>query len=92
MDLITVPDTVPHTQLVDLGTQQAITEARREAALSARDEIERSCREFIGDCVAALRERANGKALRRDAGHHRRDRLSPSEDPEPARPLHRPIP
>jgi len=53
---ITIPEAVPQTQLVDLGTQQAVVEARRHAALTAREEIERSCREFIGDCVGTLRE------------------------------------
>ncbi len=53
---IAVPDAVPRAELVDLGTQQEIIEARRKAVASAKLEIEHSCREFIGDCVASLRE------------------------------------
>jgi hypothetical protein len=53
---ITIPEAVPQTQLVDIGTQQAVVEARKDAALTAKEEIERSCQEFIGDCVITLRE------------------------------------
>ncbi|MCF7854911.1 MAG: DUF3150 domain-containing protein [Candidatus Pacebacteria bacterium] len=53
---IAVPEAVPQAQLVELGTQQEVIEARRQAVASARHEIEASCRDFIGDCVATLRE------------------------------------
>jgi hypothetical protein len=51
---VAVPE-VPDAELVDLGTRQELIETRREACLAARTEIENSCREFIGDCAAALR-------------------------------------
>lgn len=53
---ITVPDSVPSAELVDIGTQREIIEARRRAVSDARREIESSCRDFIADCVATLRE------------------------------------
>jgi hypothetical protein len=52
---ITAPD-IPQAQLVEIGTQQELIAARKQAATSAQREIERSCREFIADSVAALRE------------------------------------
>ena len=52
---IAVPD-VPQAELVELGAQQELIQARAEAAQVAQQEIHRSCQEFIGDCVATLRE------------------------------------
>jgi len=52
---IAVPD-VPQTELIELGTQQEIMAARQRATESARQEIDRSCRNFIADCVSTLRE------------------------------------
>ena len=53
---IAMPEALPTRNLIDLGTQQEIIEARRQAADAARSEIESSCREFIADCTATLRE------------------------------------
>ncbi len=53
---IAMPEALPTTSLIDLATQQEIVEARRQAALAARSEIEQSCREFVADCTATLRE------------------------------------
>ncbi len=52
---ISVPD-VPQAELIELGAQQELAQARREAAEAARREIEQSCQGFIADCVATLRE------------------------------------
>jgi hypothetical protein len=52
---ISVPE-VPRAELVELGTQQELIEARREAARRAQQEIEQSCRDFIAECVFSLRE------------------------------------
>ncbi len=54
---VSVPE-APTVQMVDLGTQQELIEARRQAAAAARTEIEQSCRSFIADCTATLREQA----------------------------------
>jgi len=54
---ITVPD-VPQAELIELGTRAELIQARTEAAQAAQLEIQRSCQEFIGDCVATLREQA----------------------------------
>ena len=51
---IAVPD-MPATQVVELGDQLALLQARREAAREARRQIENSCREFVSDCVGELR-------------------------------------
>lgn len=53
---IAMPEALPTRQMVELGTQREIIEARRQAAMSAKAEIEASCREFIADCTASLRE------------------------------------
>jgi len=53
---IAMPEALPTSHLVEMGTQQEVIEARRQAALSARNEVETSCREFIADCTATLRE------------------------------------
>ena len=53
---IAMPDSIPTTELIGLGTQQEVLEARRQAVNEARSEIEGSCREFIADCVASMRE------------------------------------
>jgi len=53
---IAMPEAVPTAQLVELGTQQEVIEARQQAVTSARREIQQSCSEFVADCVAALRE------------------------------------
>ena len=53
---ITVPESVPAAELVDIGTQREIIEARKHAVSEARQEIESSCREFVADCAATLRE------------------------------------
>jgi hypothetical protein len=52
---VSVPD-VPQADLVTLGTQREIVEARRQAAAEARTEMERSCRAFVADAVATMRE------------------------------------
>jgi len=52
---ITVPN-VPQAELVEIGTQQELIEARKRAAASAQREIEASCQAFITESVAALRE------------------------------------
>ena len=52
---LSVPD-VPQAELVEIGTQQELIQARRQAAESAKHEIEASCQAFIGDCVATLRQ------------------------------------
>lgn len=52
---VAVPD-VPQMDLVSIEDQRAIIEARNTAARNARLEIEGSCRSFIADCVATLRE------------------------------------
>jgi hypothetical protein len=43
-------------ELVEFGQQQEIIKARQAAALQARAQIERSCREFIAESVVTLRE------------------------------------
>jgi hypothetical protein len=53
---IAMPKALPTRQLLDLATQQEIIQARKEAAVSARHEIEASCRAFIADCTATLRQ------------------------------------
>lgn len=53
---IAMPQALPTRQLVEMGTQQEVAEARRLAALAARSEIEQSCRAFIADSTASLRE------------------------------------
>ncbi len=53
---IAVPESVPTAELVELGTQREVIEARRQAVENARREIDGSCREFIADCAATLRE------------------------------------
>ena len=52
---VMAPD-VPQAVLIDADNQRELLHAREEAALKARQEIESSCRAFIGDCVASLRE------------------------------------
>jgi hypothetical protein len=51
---ISVPD-VAEADLITLGEQRAVIDARNAAVRRARVEIEDSCQEFIGDCVSALR-------------------------------------
>ena len=53
---IAVPESIPTAELVEIGTRQEIIEARKQAVNEARREIESSCREFIADCAATLRE------------------------------------
>ncbi len=53
---IAMPEALPTANLIELATQREIVEARRQAALAARAEIEQSCREFVADCTATLRE------------------------------------
>ena len=52
---VAVPN-VPTGELVALGTQREVIAAREDAVRSARQEIDSSCREFIADCTATLRE------------------------------------
>jgi hypothetical protein len=52
---VAVPD-VPEMDLIGIEDQRAIIEARNAAARNARLEIEGSCRSFIADCVATMRE------------------------------------
>lgn len=56
---IAMPEALPTQQLIDFGTQREIIAARREAANTAKAEIEASCREFIADCTASLREQTS---------------------------------
>ena len=53
---IATPEAVPRAELVEMGTRQEVIEAREEAVQNARSQIDGSCREFIADCTAALRE------------------------------------
>lgn len=53
---IAMPDSVPTAELIELGTQREVIEARQQAVRDARQEIDASCREFITDCVATMRE------------------------------------
>ncbi len=57
---LALPDAIPMAKLVEMETQRGVVEARRQAAADARREIERSCQEFIADCVATLREQTAG--------------------------------
>jgi len=52
---IAVPE-VSTTELVDYGSQQQLIETRHAATQQARQEIEHSCREFIAESIATLRE------------------------------------
>ncbi len=53
---ITAPEAAPRAELIEMGTRQEVIEAREEAVQNARREIDSSCREFIADCAATLRE------------------------------------
>ena len=55
---ISVPD-VPQVELIDLGTQAEVMQARREATQAARSEINASCQAFVSECASALREQTS---------------------------------
>ena len=52
---VTTPE-LPRVDLVDLGTRQELIEMRQRTAQTAKAQIETSCRDFIADAVATLRE------------------------------------
>jgi hypothetical protein len=45
-----------HLEMVRVGDQQQIAQARTQAALQAADQIHREVQSFVSDCVASLRQ------------------------------------
>ncbi len=53
---IATPEAIPRAELLDIGSRLEVVEAREQAVREARHEIEESCRAFVADCAATLRE------------------------------------
>lgn len=53
---LSVPEGVPQMDLIAVGDQQAIIDARNAAAQEASESIRRGTQSFVADCVATMRQ------------------------------------
>ena len=53
---VSVPEGIPQLELVSAADQQAVAEARNQAAREAAASIRQGTRQFVADCVATMRE------------------------------------